>query len=155
MMKTETRVELGSVSHGTLREEDLLVAFAEALEELLPNNEYNDAIAEAQELVAVLQSSLLWPDVVNAAASQSADCVERLMDELQAYAPPYCYFGAIEGDGSDFGFWVSWESIEDAVHGGELVKSNERVDGVECLVVSDHGNATLYDADGNEVWAIV
>jgi len=28
------------------------------------------------------------------------------MDALNEYAPDGYYFGAIEGDGSDFGFWA-------------------------------------------------
>ena len=34
-----------------------------------------------------------------------SEIVNDLMDALNEYAPDGYYFGAIEGDGSDFGFW--------------------------------------------------
>ena len=64
------------------------------------------------------------------------------------------------GDGADYGFWVSWDSIEDAQHDGELLRVSDISEVPDdhtgsVLLVNDHGNATLYDSDGNELWAVV
>ncbi len=96
--------ELGSVSSGTMRPEDLIATFGATLWELdnahaaLPADDWEERPEE-------------WDDVV-----------EGLFDALDAFAPPYCYFGSHEGDGADYGFWVSWESIDDAVADESILK---------------------------------
>jgi len=95
------------------------------------------------------------------------------MDALGEYSPPFCIFGAHEGDGSDFGWWVCMDVVEEARSDGELPSGNKLPECGTCsagqfLVVSDHGNATLYlthsgglggfDPNGarwREVWGIV
>ena len=85
--------------------------------------------------------------------------LEWLFDELNTFAPPYFYFGAHPGDGSDYGFWLSEDAIEDFE--GLRVEDQSEVPSDYCgevLHVNDHGNCTLYVADQgqlSEVWAIV
>jgi hypothetical protein len=72
-----------------------------------------------------------------------------LPDILQEAAPYCCYFGAIEGDGSDFGFWPSSEMIQNAIDEEELVKVSDLSEIPEgwnqyVLVENDHGNWTMY-----------
>jgi hypothetical protein len=130
---------LGSISSGTLRTEDLLPAFADALEDLVNANggfwaNRNLLIAEAR--------------AVDPQSDDADELVQELQDALQEFAPPYCYFGAHEGDGADFGFWVVSDLFENTrqyelERGGELPCAC-CFDGSEFLVVNDHGNATLY-----------
>ena len=43
-----------------------------------------------------------WPDVDE---ETLIDIQEEIADKLNEYVPDGCYFGAHEGDGSDFGVW--------------------------------------------------
>lgn len=95
-MKT---AEPGSISHGTMRPQDLIPVFLDALAECDPE--------AAQEL----------RDEIPPAAFENDDnwfwdtdvCMfllnEDLFDALNVVAPQGYYFGSHPGDGSDFGFW--------------------------------------------------
>lgn len=91
--------------------------------------------------------------------------IDDLVDALDEYAPPYGYFGAHVGNASDFGFWPDWDSIEMAIHDGQIAKIDDTAeldevlpDICEAIHVNDHGNTTLYVRDGvdwREAWSIV
>jgi hypothetical protein len=91
------------------------------------------------------------------------EAVDALFDILGEYCPPYCYFGAHEGDGADYGVWISWDSLDMAAHDGDILKVSDTSEVPadytgEVLHVNDHGNCTLYAAnngDLTEVWAVV
>lgn len=72
---------------------------------------------------------------------------EELFDALNACAPSYCYFGAHEGDGSDYGFWLCRESIDQAVETGELKKISD----MKELGTADEGEYLLVDSAGNSI----
>lgn len=74
-----------SVSHGTHRTEDLLMAFYPFLPEKLH-----------QEIDA-LNGDFDGEDVEY--------ILEEAFEEMIKAAPEGFYFGTLEGDGSDFGFW--------------------------------------------------
>lgn len=116
--------EVGSVSWGTLRAGDLIEAFTDALRIYDPERaaaireEYADiyqAIDEEAERCFQAGEYTPWADVCedmcyndDKLSEQASYLVnEALFDALQAVAPEGCYFGASEGDGSDFGFWAS------------------------------------------------
>lgn len=156
---------IGSISHGTLRTEDLLSAFADALEDCVQHNaemwcsdegratrdEMLTAVAEAREL-----------DPESKEAGEMLADLEVLLDQ---FAPPYTYFGVHEYDGADFGFWPTRSSIEEDRHCGELASGDELpcaccADTDLFLVVNERGNMTMYqraeynvtqavDAEGN------
>ncbi len=86
----------GTVSHGTLREEDLVPAFLDVLRDLNPERaaKFESDYAEA---ITSLQEGLEHPYIEH--------MVPELEDALQEAAPEGYRFGAIEGDGADFGFW--------------------------------------------------
>jgi len=148
----------GTISHRTLRTEDLLVAFADELERQVQQN--GKTGIENQSTVV-----LIWEarEVIDFESELAAEFVNDLTDALNEYAPPYSYFGANEGDGSDFGFWPSIDSIDMAIFDGEILKleaGDEIPDDYEgeVVFVTDHGNITLgYTQEGKfiETWAIV
>ncbi|HYW24877.1 MAG TPA: hypothetical protein VE953_11985 [Terriglobales bacterium] len=78
------------ISSGTLHPDHLIPAFIGALPEAqrAPYQERWDAIGRGMDT---------W---------EAKDwLLEDLYDALNDLAPEGCYFGAHEGDGSDFGFW--------------------------------------------------
>lgn len=147
---------LGSVSRGTLLPFDLIGIFGEALDALCDPKDQRDhwrLVGEAKEVTQ-------WGDVPTIDEQQTL--LSDLFDALNEYAPPFAYFGAHEGDGSDFGFWVSTDAIESAVSDGELLSVSdlsEVPDSWSGMVyhVNDHGNGTLYTPrrEWSEVWAVV
>jgi hypothetical protein len=104
MMKATNKFPLEiSVIHGTLRNQDLIPAFLEAVLQLDPDTPM--ALIEAmmpEELREVPQDN----DDHEWWYTETAYWVlEHLDNKLNDHAPDGYYFGAHEGDGSDFGFW--------------------------------------------------
>ena len=101
------KIELGTLIHGTLRTQDLLQAFADELDRLRdrtdPTNSDADAVTDAYEL---LNGGVTDSDDAATTMQEALYAVEA---RLELYAPDGYYFGAIEGDGSDFGFWTDEE----------------------------------------------
>jgi len=89
-----------SVTHGTLRAEDLVEAFTEEYERLggRPHN------------IKLFRSHLLLEEGEDREDELSYD-LEDLYELLNELAPEGTSFGAHEGDGSDFGFWT-YEEME-------------------------------------------
>jgi hypothetical protein len=152
MAQTHT-AHLGTISHGTLRPEDLIPTFADELARLNPSH---PSIVDARAMDAETDP-------------YAAEMVDELIDALNDYAPDYCYFGAHPGDGADFGFWLSEDWQQQAEDDGVLFVADlaEVPDDYAGMVahVNDHGNATLYAYDGTnhaigkhaprEVWSVV
>lgn len=146
--------DFGSISEGTLDPEDLAGAFGSALEDL-----YRQSGEKMPPHVKKLITESEEAD-----ADDLPDINEELMQELEHFAPPYGYFGTHPGDAADFGFWLSSDSLTDAIHDGDLLQVDdlsevpEDYEG-EVLHVNDHGNTSLYAADGKgnfkEIWAVV
>lgn len=149
-MRNKT-LSIGSISHGTMRPEDLYDSFLSELRAIAPRRA---AKLEKEHAAAVRECG--EDDALS-------ETVNELFDTLGEYCPPYCYFGAHEGDGSDYGVWVSWDSLEDDCRYGEVLKVSDTSEiprGYTGMVlhVNDHGNATLYRYSrgrGREVWAVV
>jgi hypothetical protein len=160
--------EIGTVSHGTMRPQDLIPAFLSVIETFDPDKEAELArsIPWDRENGGLLprEDSEWW---------ESDDCSCLLNDDIfeamQAIAPPFCYFGSTEGDGSDYGFWpIVPEPFEDSDN--DIERCDELPENPTrdyALVVSDHGNATLYErictprplpesgtTEWREVWSI-
>lgn len=155
-MKT---ANFGSVSTGTMRYQDLLPAFANALRELghrsreltRIESRFNRALrgkyGEQDAYFTEKEGLAFWD-------------LGTLEDMLNEHTPPYAYFGAHEGDGEDYGFWLSsgFESEFEGLKVDDLSRVPKGYTG-EVLHVNDHGNMTLYwYARGRmirEVWALV
>lgn len=147
---------IGSISSGTMRAEDLIPEFAWNLDYYLkrqprsfPRKEHRALIREANK-------------ITDFDSEESGYVLEELFDALNEYAPPYFYFGAHEGDGSDYGFWLNPHSFNEKDWEGLKVEDTSEVPKGyrgEVLHVNDHGNMTLYycNARGKlkEIWGIV
>lgn len=143
---------LGSISSGTMRPEDLIPKFLYILGQL--DKEVHDRIVRD------------FPEVVDEGdfEGEAADyCLDELYDALNECAPDYVHFSSHEGDGADYGFWITWEVIEEDVLNGTLLKIPsgdewpeplpDKVDHV--LEITDHGNATLFSHEGKEIWSCI
>lgn len=102
-MTPDTTIIHGTIIHGTMRPQDLIPAFLDALQEV-------DHAAHSQFMLLPFgpipahvsdegDKSAWWN------SEDAAFLLESLFDALDAAAPEGCYFGAHPGDGSDYGFW--------------------------------------------------
>lgn len=160
--------KLGSISHGTMKTEDLLSSFISCLEGLILINgdwlskpehfhtrdRLNNLIGEAQDAFEDDGETVKDDET-------ASELVNDLSDALNEFAPAYSHFSSHEGDGSDYGFWVDdIDSIKEEI---EFVSSKRQeypepdYEG-EWLHISDHGNATLYSRTAGkdvELWSVV
>lgn len=150
-MKRKQVASFGSISHGTLRSEDLVPALADELRRLrgaLPRDMANN--------VRAFNAGKYDTD-----HGCDVELVNDLCDALNEYAPDYGYFGAHPDDGADFGFWLSENWQQDARDDGvPFVAAGDPAPDAPCYFeVTDHGNVTLYARRRNgsfrEVWSIV
>jgi len=97
----------GSVSHGTMRPEDLVPAFMELLEEYDPVQAAKLTSEYSGEGWPYSQAGLGWGDPFDEhQREQAPHLLEDLFNALQEIAPPGSHFGSHPGDGSDYGFWL-------------------------------------------------
>lgn len=157
-----TTLQIGEISHATLREQDLIPSFLWEIEHIkLSRNE--------RKAVHAIRSR------VNAAEDDDSDYwtsddasydMETLTNIMDAHTPDYAYFGTLEGDGSCFGVWPNIDSLEEAsqfeddgvikINAGDSFPKDRKFNYV--MSVTDHGNVTLYRRSGNrwiEVWSVV
>jgi hypothetical protein len=165
--------EMGSISSGTMRPEDLIPCFLDELEALAMANDNKEDLAFIAEVRGRIEKTEMVESSNNEDhslleipcdyyTSDDADFdLEELFDRLEAYALPYFYFGSHPGDGADYGFWLS-EGFEDEFDGKKISDTSEVKEedwNQEILHVNDHGNMTLYSCDDKgqltEIWAIV
>ena len=100
-MKTEQYI--GSISHGTLRTCDLIPAFLDAVEQFAPAHYEALMVQPFSFIPAYVQDEGEDSEWWN--SDEAAEKLEQLTTILDENAPEGTYFGAHEGDGSDFGFW--------------------------------------------------
>lgn len=155
-----SQFQLGSISTGTLRTQDLLPVFLETFIALGGN------VPSDLECGSYIEY-LNWPNPETTACNEddkfwdSEDAMwdmEALTNGLNNLCPPFVYFGTLEGDGSDFGFWPDMEALNEAMqHMGMASESDEEILAEEGVIVqvSDHGNVTVMDIDRNVIWSVV
>jgi len=158
--------QLGSISTGTLRQQDLLSAFAQKLSSLESTRFYAEVGPDSLELYHGSELVRQAPAMLNALDNTTAvsnpyvaEYLDWLTDALQEYCPPFIYFGTLEGDGADFGFWPDMDSLGEAMQRmgmarGESDEERLEDDGV-IVQVSDHGNVTVMDMERNALWSVV
>ena len=169
-------VQLGTVIEGTLRNEDLLNAFTGEIEYLMAGSS-DESIAklynDAKEIMYQYETET---DVDESIASE---IVNELIDAINEYRLPYTYFGTLEGDGADFGWWVDFDNLNESVRESESItqdlRSNGRLSDEESWIqecdcqendcigkhgfivhVNDHGNVAILTNDdghpGHIIW---
>jgi hypothetical protein len=93
-----TTPQPGTVSSGTMRDQDLIPRFLEVLDEHAPS--------KAKELLDLYQNTLEHLDDESDSDEMArAMLLADLFEALNEIAPEDTYFGASEGDGADYGFW--------------------------------------------------
>ena len=136
------------ISSGTLRPTDLIDAMARSLLEVSKSTEIIKRMHECIGYTQALEASdsgysdphLEWLD----------EAFEELSELMNDYAPPFCYFGAHEGNGSDYGFWPIDEIEED----GKVIEVKDHAPEY-ILVINERGNRSLYQVELEEVWSQV
>lgn len=154
--RREKYYPLGSISHATMRPEDLIPEFASTLK-AMPN-----ITREHRTLACQIVRDCTKRGYYD--TEEAGFDLEALFDALDHYAGPFMYFGSHPGDGSDYGFWLceEWEDL--LVNNEEGIKVNDLSEVPAhhigyIAVVSDHGNVELYRRGRNhrlyEEWSIV
>ena len=146
---------IGTISHGTLRNEDLACAIHAALKS--QGHKESDVLMRdlrgiASGLVDDNDSEII------------ADGIEALND----HGPMFCYAGFHPGDGSDLGIWPDHEMIESAIADGDAIQISDLADldslaiselqGANvAILVNDHGNISVYQLNlaAQLIWACV
>lgn len=156
--------DFGSVSSATMRPEDLIPTFLDALDDEKERRslhtgceDFKDDFGRLDSLMGDIERRIESVDYYE--SEQPVWDIETLADELNEFAPPYAHFGSHPGNGSDYGFWLLDDIAED-FDGLSVADTSDVPDDYrgEVLHSNDHGNLTLYvaDEDGlHEVWAIV
>lgn len=149
---------IGSISSGTLNPRDLADAFYFAADrigghhpEFIADHALRDSWWDRLGKIG----EVLFPNDGGSMADDGetvADCVDELFELLGEVAPPYCYFGAHEGDGADFGFWPLVDAIQELE---QFDAYPDTLPGDDFAVVNDHGNLSVYGADGKLLWDCV
>jgi len=144
----EYKASIGSISTGTLKTDDLIEAFSDELSSILGEQAADCKLLS--ECDAWLEAHA---DENNADDDEGSELAAELEDALNEHAPLYCYFGAVEGDGADIGFWPCREQIEELPR---VENSDEaKALGEDACFVNDHGNVTVYGGDGSVILELV
>lgn len=115
-MKKRTYI-IGSVSHGTMKNTDLLDSFSNALEHLSKEfdeyQKYKDVIEESKRYRDFLieHEDKLYKQHHEKTRAFILETVSYIINEdlfnaLNKFAPTHYYFGSHPGDGADYGFWL-------------------------------------------------
>ncbi len=158
MPRTKEFPPLGTVSSGTLRTEDLLDAFEFYCRTY--GGKEGKKLAREYARLGDTADTLADRDAVQ---EEADGLLEDMTRNLEDIAPDFAYFGTLEGDGAEFGFWPLIDSLEDSVRDGDTLKVSDLADVPpswrgHVMHVSDYGNVTLYTFGGRkfrELWSVV
>ena len=145
--------QLGSISTGTLRTEDLLPIFADTLKALpwldgIQSNSvmFSELLADADKYQSVDTED---------DAEIASEVLENLTEALSAICPPFVYFGTLPGDGADFGFWPDWDALGDI--GAQCVCDicEHQLLEYGIIVVKTKEAYTVMDMERHVLWSVV
>lgn len=94
-----------SVISGTLRRQDLLIAFTEELARWDKWDQHTDIINATCFFLQELEESPRDEQAYFNLLEEVDELISEIMNILNEYALDGFYFGAHQADGSDFGFW--------------------------------------------------
>lgn len=155
MSEEKRQGSIGTISHGTMIPEQLIISFLWELKELWPERQ-RELEAEYQDVVDWIKNNPdcpYWYDAPEHIAEDGEWLLMELDEALGECAPELCYFGAHVGDGSDFGFWPDWEAVEEMIRTGEAVEVKSLPE--HLVDVNDHGNVSVYSVELKPVWDVV
>lgn len=141
---------IGSISSGTLRPQDLLPTYLETLSELAPAK----YIQLTQHGLGLAIPSHIFEDD-GAEWWMSEECawiLESIVAALEECAAPYTYFGSLEGDGADIGFWPDLEEAMDDpyVHVGDSAPADDGI--CAWLEINERGNLEYRERQPGGSW---
>lgn len=159
MKSKPTTLRIGTISEATLRPEDLISAFLDALDGIKLTRAERAVTREAHIVSALMHAGESLQGYRMGDMTES-EIVDELTTILESHVPDYCYFGTLEGDGACFGVWPSIDSLQADVHAGEVGtdEADAHVKGLSLYADVNDGNVTLYRRAGNrwiEVWSVV
>jgi len=128
--KIPVLAQIGSIISGTTQAEYLIPAFSGALRNLAGKNATALALCNKADKLEDYESS------------EAEIIFDELFMELDAYAPPYCYFGARIDNLADYGFWVyPWDDLRDMVidDGGVVIAPPYCYFGARIDNLADYG----------------
>jgi len=154
---------IGTVSHATFKDSDLIEASASELEyQVQRNADYfqssESARNERERILRVIWDAREYDEskaLEQGDYETGTELVQKLMDYLNKFAAPYCYFGSHAGDSSDFGYWIDFERIEECAYFGECIVLNdaeipEDYSG-DAICINEHGNTLGYRVDKGQI----
>jgi hypothetical protein len=133
----------------------------ETMEELIPEIVWE--IKHRDKKLPVYRKLVKRAEAIKDYDSEKAtDIFEELLETMDNLAPPYFFFGPVEGG---YNFQLDKDSLEMAIEDKEVLSIGDDWDMVHkkyrglILHTSDHGNMTLYYRNSkgidNEIWGIV
>ncbi len=161
--------QLGSISTGTLKTEDLLPVVALTL------------LRFSYGPKPIKPEILTWAGQITRGEypAYPLDALRKLQGTLNDLCPPFVYFGPHpdtpcteckgvcgdragirrtcngSGDGADFGFWPDWDGLDEAL----VDSADTYIDGVlwnkprdEAVLIRCTPNVTVMDLDRNVLW---
>ena len=158
------KIQLGSISSGTLRTEDLLDAVIGESDYLF-GSDYLDTHADSNDFI--VKPLLTAKAVTDYDSEDAGDALEELIDALNQYAPAHTHLGTHEDDGADWrtsgftlrlGWWPTdfkdchTVSIDQGKNGESTFVDTDCNLYVE---INDHGNTTVKELGGAIIWDCV
>ena len=173
--------QLGPISSGTLRNQDLIPAMLNTLHTLVDddtehqvfdamtqNTQYHDGIGtNSLRLIRYTRNKndeVTYPVVCADEAHEywqsddAQDDYDTLAEALNDCCPAYVVFGADEGDGADFGFWPDIDRINEDIANAEYHNGDDilLLEEMVLVTVNDHGNVTVRDIWSHDIlWSCV